>query len=127
MNILRNKKLFIGFIILFLVLSLILLYPLLTQEENTFSVLGGIVALNVKDIDIHEYHSDSSFNYYLTKSNEGYEPIKLMMENDGWSFKEQLGSGFLFEKSTDDKQTLTVVTTQFSRYYRLWTVPQTAN
>ncbi len=128
MSTLRNKRLFFGFsiIIIFLVLSLIRLYPLLTQEENTLSVLSGILMLNIKNTDLYEYDSDSSFNYYLTKTQNGFEPIKLLVENDGWNLNDQAGSGFIFENSTDDKEKLTVGTIQFSRYYRLWTVPKTA-
>lgn len=127
MNILRNKKLLIGLFILFLVLIAIRMYPLLTQEENTLSILNGIVKLTLKDLDIYEYDSDSTFAYYLTKRKDDYKPICLLLENAGWTFKEQFGSGFLFEHSTGDLKNLTVGSTQFSRYFRLWKVPQTTN
>ena len=129
MSTLGIKRLFFGFsiIIVFLVLSLIRLYPLLTQEENTLSVLNGILMLNIKNTDLYEYDFDSSFTYYLTKTKNGFEPIILLVENDGWNFIDQAGSGFIFEKSTDDKEKLTVGTVQFSRYYRLWTLPKATN
>lgn len=85
-------------------------------------ILSGIVKLNIQDLDIYEYDSDSTSKYFLTKSKDSYKPISLMLENDGWVFSEQFGSGFIFRKSTDDKQQLFINSNLFSRYFKLWKV-----
>jgi|LGVF01.1.fsa_nt_gb hypothetical protein len=127
MNKFKGLKLIIGLVILFLVLITAGVYPLLTQETNTLSVLNGIIKLNIKNLDTFEYDADSTSKQYITKSKDGFEAISNMLQLEGWVFKEQFGSGFLFEYSTDEKQKITIGSIQFSRYYRLWKIPQTSN
>lgn len=120
----RNRTLLIGILIIASILVVIRIYPLLTQEENTVEVLSGIVNLNLRDTLIYEYDADTTTAYYISKSKDGNEPILLMLESDGWSFVEQFGSGFLFEATRDASDRISVGSTLFSRYYRLWQVPQ---
>jgi hypothetical protein len=129
MNIYRNKKRLIGITILLSVLISISihLHPLLTQEKNTVSILSGIVQLNQKELDIFEYDSDNTTKYYITRTKDKFEPAFLMFENEGWIYKEQFGSGFLFQNSSKEEEKLTVGSIQFSRYYVLWKVPQGFN
>ena len=126
MNKLISKKLVIGLVVSFLLLSTAQIYPLLTQEDNTPLVFHGIVKLNFTDVDIFEYDSDSISKKYITNSKDGFEAISNMLRDKEWVFKEQFGSGFLFELTSDEKQHMTVTSTRFSRYYILWKIPQTS-
>jgi hypothetical protein len=119
----RSKKQLAGILIVLLLLISIQVYPLLTQEENTLLILSGIVQLNLNDVDIYEYDSDSATKYYIAKSKDGHDPIFKVLEDDGWTYREQFGSGFLFKKSSNETEQVTVGSIQFSRYFTLWKVP----
>ncbi|WP_154098035.1 hypothetical protein [Bacillus coahuilensis] len=59
---------------------------------------------------------------YITgfDSEDPYSALKDYMENKGWKFKDQMGSGFIFEK---DDELITIETRQYSRNYYIWDVP----
>lgn len=124
MNKSGNRKLLIGMVMVALALITIRIYPLMTQEENTLSVVNGIANLSLRDTAIFEYYTDSTTRYYISRTKDGDDPIRSMLENDGWSFVEQFGAGFLFEGSADEVDQRIVGSTQFSRYFRIWKVPQ---
>lgn len=55
---------------------------------------------------------------------KGYEHIKNMIRGKGWTFVEQEGSGYFFEK---DGQKLIVTTEMWTRKYVLAKVPVQVN
>lgn len=120
------KKIIIVFLLLFLILIAYLAYPALKQEENPVQVINGIVQLNLRGLDLYEYDSNLISKQYITKSKDGFEVIRKMLEDEGWLFKEQFGSGFLFEYSTNEKKHISISSIQFTRYFKLWLIPQTA-
>jgi len=118
------KKIIIGLVVLFLILIIEQAYPLLAQEENRFLIFNGIIKLHLKSLDTFEYDSDSISRKYITKSTDGFKVISNMLQKEGWVFGEQFGSGFLFEHLNDEKENMTIGSTQFSRYFKLWNIPQ---
>jgi len=102
--------------------------PILRQEENSVQVLKGIVQLNLKDLDFYEYDSNPIYMYtqYITKSKNGFEVIRESLEDEGWIFKEQFGSGYLFKYSTNEKEDISISSVQFTRFFKLWNIPMNA-
>jgi hypothetical protein len=120
------KKIIIGFLILFTILIAIRVYPILKQEENPVQVINGIVQLNLRGLDLYEYDSNPMSKQYITTSKDGFEVVRKMLEDEGWLFNDQFGSGYLFEESTKEKENITISRNQFTRYFELWFIPQTA-
>jgi hypothetical protein len=113
-------------VILFLVLLfgfLVLRFgSALTQEGNTISILTSIMKLELSN---NKYEKISDTKNKLTyvsdyKKNSPYRTAEQFMKEKGWDFKEQIGSGLVFEKSGE---VIVIETRQFSRHYFLWSVP----
>ncbi len=118
----KNKKvlLFISLIILMAGIFLVFYSSVVFQEGNPWPQIKGIVRLNlggeaVVKLDIGE-------NKYITKSNNS-EIIKSFMEDRGYKFTEQMGSGYFFESKTGAGATATH--RYYSRFYSLWTINET--
>ena len=125
-----NKKLWIIVIIAVLILFTLLVtsyaYPKLMQEDNPKQVIEGIIQLNLKNLELYEYDSNTISKQYITRSTDGFDVIKMMLEDEGWIFNEQFGSGYLFESSVKTEENITISSVQFTRYFKLWLIPQTA-
>lgn len=113
---------FVGIVLFIVVVCLIIMMPILTQENNTIFVLSGVVKLTFGSDDIVEYDHDDSFKYYISKSETGEESIEELMYDDNFLLSDQVGSAFTFTDSDDSSKTIVVESRQFTRYYRLWQV-----
>jgi len=120
------KRIIISVLILFTILIAVCAYPILKQEDNPIQVIGGIIQLNIRGLDLYEYDSNMESKQYITASKEGFEIIQMLLEDEGWLFKEQFGSGYLFESSANTEENTTISSVQFTRYFKLWLIPQTA-
>ncbi|WHY70953.1 hypothetical protein [Fictibacillus enclensis] len=61
---------------------------------------------------------------YVSKFEKGTEPyivINLYMQQQGWKYKDQLGSSLIFEKNN---QQSTVSTIQYTKRFFIWTIPE---
>ncbi len=94
----------------------------LSQEGNPLPILISISKLEFTGSDYEQFSESDQEIRYVSENNGGsrYDIVKGFMKDRGWNFKEQMGSGLLFEK---DKQTTIVETRQFSKYYFLWDFP----
>ncbi|WP_240903819.1 hypothetical protein [Chengkuizengella sediminis] len=91
----------------------------LTQEGNPIPILISIAKLETSGHDFEMFSSnDNSYRY--VSENKSSDVVKKFMSEKGWVFKEQMGSGFVFEK---DQKVTTVGTRLFSKNYFLWDVP----
>ncbi|MCG8500872.1 MAG: hypothetical protein MJB12_10760 [Firmicutes bacterium] len=97
------------------------LEPFMKQEDNPFSVIKGIVQLHIRNTKIVEYDKLEIYKQYVTKTQDGNEPIISLMNKNGWLFVEQAGGGYIFEKNGVKD---VVSSRQFTRRYRLWNVPK---
>jgi hypothetical protein len=115
----RKKPLIIGIIVVFvLIISSFAAYsPAIFQEGNPMAVAKGIMRLKLSDEKIVPIDSQR----YITRTQGSNDIIISFMKDKGWSFKEQLGAGFIFEKQANS---LIVVSRQYSKYFRIWTMPQ---
>ncbi|MBM7661195.1 hypothetical protein JOC85_001967 [Bacillus mesophilus] len=120
-------------IILALMLTFILLIGLvglrfgsaLTQEENPIPILTAIMKLELTDKGYEKIPNSIDGVKYVSKPNRNdpYGVVKEFLLQEGWSFKEQMGSGLIFEKHDE---TFVVETRQYSKHYYLWNVPEEA-
>ena len=95
----------------------------LFQEENTIEIIASITKLDLANTNYIEVTDDSERTRYVSKNKSGSQEkiIKEFMRENGWQYKEQMGSGFIFEK---DRVTVTIGTRLFTKNYFLWDVPK---
>jgi len=96
-----------------------LLYkPIIFQEGDPTPLLKGIMRLNFTGEEI--VRLDMGGDRYLTKSENGQEVIKDFMQDKGYKFTEQMGSGYFFK----DKNENTLIATHryYSRFYSIWSL-----
>jgi hypothetical protein len=95
----------------------------LTQEGNPVPYLRSIMKLelsnNGKEKVVDGQHEERYISEFKVKYPYGIA-IEYM-DSLGWEFKEQMGSGFIFEKN--GQQTV-VETRQFTKEYYIWDVPK---
>ena len=94
----------------------------LSQEGNPLPIFSSIFVLEFSDSDYEQFAESETQNRYVS-ANTGesrYDALEEFMKENGWEFREQLGSGLVFEK---DEETLVIETRQFSKDYFLWDVP----
>jgi hypothetical protein len=121
-----NKKIiFIGLGILVIILALVfLLYrPVIFQEGNPIPLLRGAARLNLTQEKITKL--DMAGGKYLTKSKNGQEILTDLLNNQGYKFIDQLGSGYLFRN--DNSDILLVTHRHYSRFYSIWTIGEPRN
>ncbi|WP_202080423.1 zf-HC2 domain-containing protein [Caldalkalibacillus salinus] len=96
--------------------------PVIFQEGNPVPVVKGIVELHATDAAYAQI-SDGPRRYIsIYKPSENhYDVIKSYLAQDGWRYKEQMGSGLVFEK---DGETKVVETRLFTKHYYIWTLPE---
>ncbi|MCM3594795.1 hypothetical protein M4D55_03190 [Metabacillus idriensis] len=89
----------------------------LFQEEDSASILLSILELELSMSD----YAKVSEHRYVSKSTDSSGFIKEFMTEKGWTYRDQAGSGLIFEK---EERSVVVETRQFSRHYILWDVPK---
>lgn len=120
----RNKILgFFGVLIAIFILVVLLYRPVIFQEGNPTPLAKGIIRLNFTQDKIIKL--DMNGDRYLTKSNNGQEVIKLYMNDNGYNFIEQMGSGYLFKSTTGESAVAT--RKHYSRFYSLWNITENIN
>lgn len=94
----------------------------LFQEENTFEILASITKLEFSDNHYIQVTDTSQGIRFVSKNRVGSQEqiIKDFLEEKEWEFKEQMGSGYFFEK---DGVTVVVETRLYTKNYFLWIVP----
>ena len=120
----KNKKvlLLISAIILIAGIFLSLYSSVIFQEGNPWSQIKGITQLTFGKSDIVKL---SNFdNKYLTKSKGGPAVVEEFMEDRGYEYMDQMGSGY-FYKSSD--RTIVLTRRQYSRFYTIWTIAENNN
>lgn len=95
----------------------------LYQEENTAEIIASITKLEFSNNDYLQITDTYQGIRYVSKNKNGSQEkvIKEFMQENGWLFKEQAGSGYIFE---EDGVTVVVETRLFTKNYFLWNVPR---
>jgi hypothetical protein len=95
----------------------------LFQEGNPLPILISILKLEITK-DAYEQFSETDQRIGFVSDGKGssrYDVINDQMEELGWSFKEQLGSGLVYTKN---KENLVVETRQYTKHYMIWNIPK---
>jgi hypothetical protein len=95
----------------------------LTQEGNPIPYLIAISKYELSNNGYEEVLETTNEIKYVSEFEKKY-PLgmaKEFMKTKGWEFKEQMGSGLIFEK---DKETITIETRQYSKHYFIWDIPK---
>ncbi|ACT04767.1 hypothetical protein [Paenibacillus sp. JDR-2] len=94
----------------------------LSQEGSPVPILSAIAKLDYSDKD-HVRFATTDIGSRYVSANSGqdrYAPVKACMKQYGWSFKEQMGSGLIFERNG---QSSVIETRLYSKHYYLWDIP----
>lgn len=120
----KNKKVLLLISIIILVLGVFVFFysSVIFQEGNPWTQIKGITQLTFGKSDIVKL---SNFdNKYLTKSKGGPAVVEAFMEDRGYEYIDQMGSGY-FYKSSDE--TIVLTRRQYSRFYTIWTIAENNN
>jgi len=120
----KNKKVLLLISIIILVLGVFVFFysSVIFQEGNPWPQIKGITQLTFGKSNIVKL---SNFdNKYLTKSKGGPAVVEAFMEDRGYEYIDQMGSGY-FYKSSDE--TIVLTRRQYSRFYTIWTIAENNN
>lgn len=90
---------------------------------DTVSKKEVIDSLNDSSKEIVKIDDDNDYEWFITRMEQGraYRNLKEMISNNGWHFKTQEGSGYIFEKNHD---TLIATTEMWTGDYVIVKVPK---
>ena len=91
--------------------------PAIFQEGNPLPIVQAAIRLQLSNEKIVPIDSER----YMTETEDSNDIIISFMKSKEWVFKDQFGSGFLFEKQGNS---LTVVCRQYSKYFKVWKIPR---
>lgn len=92
------------------------------QEGNPMPLISSIIKLEFTDAKYVRYSSAPEKYISYTKDEEGtYKVVKDFMIEKGWTFKEQMGAGLVFEKN---EEIMVIETRQYTRNYFIWSIPK---
>lgn len=96
---------------------------ILFQEGNPIPILSSIIKLEFTDVEYVELSTvpERYISEIELGNNDWYSVVKEFMETRGWEYKEQIGSGLIFEK---DKDQIIVSTRQYTKNYFIWSLPE---
>lgn len=94
---------------------------LLLWTSGVFNIVVGAVRLEHNKNSMVCYKSTKETDYYITKTSNIEEIIKIYMESNGFEFVDQLGAGFVFKNGGKE---IIIVASQFTKRYRRWEIPK---
>ena len=114
------KKSVLALVLIITLPALIMIWPVLFQEGNPIPILKGITGLAFSNNEMVRISDDPI--RYISLTCDGEEPMVALMEKEGWHFKEQAGSGYIFDHPENDR-TAIVTGVLYTRRYRIWKFP----
>lgn len=127
----RVKCFFIS--LFFVILILVLTNRSLYQEGNPLPLIIGIVQLELSDDTLVRINYDDKISYIIKKdtSESEFNLISQSLDeyielkvSQGWLYKENIGSGLIFEY---EGRLLTTETKMYSKYYMIINEPEEVN
>lgn len=111
----KTKNIYLLLIITLILLSLFLFNKdVIFQEGSPASVLNGIIRIN--DTNTFIKINDQPITY-VTKTNNNEELFNYIEKEYDVVFKEQMGSGYIFEGS---EKSVILTAKQYTRFYQIW-------
>jgi hypothetical protein len=94
--------------------------PLPITSVSKSEVINKINKSNGNIVKITE---EGSYQWYISEMRQGkaYENLKILMEGKGWFFKEQLGSGFVFQSKQGE---IIVLSEMWTKKYVIFHFPK---
>ena len=92
------------------------------QEGNPLPVISSIIKLEFNNDEFVQY--SNAPDHYISEFKSGMDRYKVVidfMKEKRWAFKDQMGSGLIFEK---DGEQIVVQTRQYTRNYYIWSIPE---
>jgi len=120
------KKILIIFLLFFLLFFTFIglrFGSALTQEGNPIPYLISISQYELSNNGYEKVLETTNEIRYISEYKKKY-PFGMaieFMKNKGWEFKDQMGSGLIFEKNNKD---ITIGTRKYSKHYYIWDVPK---
>jgi hypothetical protein len=121
-----NKKILricLGVLIIIFVLVFLLYRPVIFQEGNPIPLIKGITQLNFTPDKIVKLNMDG--DKYLTKGKNGQKILVNLLNDQGYEFISQMGSGYFFKDKNDNA--LLATHRYYSRFYSIWSLILTKN
>lgn len=94
----------------------------LFQEGNPIPVISSIIKLEFTNAEYVEFATTP--NRYISEVKSGpdrHSVVKEYMQDNGWKFKEQMGSGLVFINGDEQR---TISTRQYTKNYFIWSIPE---
>ncbi|MBO1513650.1 hypothetical protein [Metabacillus bambusae] len=93
---------------------------------NSVSKSEAINKVNKSNGNIVKFSEEYSHQWYISEMKQGkaYDNLKKMMEVKGWGFKEQVGSGFVFQNEQGE---ITVLSEMWTKNYVIFHLPKEIN
>lgn len=118
----KIRKKYVILLMLLICISAIAMYKdVIFQEGNPLPIINGMIKL----------YDDNTYvvigknpNVYLTKTDNKDDLLKFIEKEYDVKFKEQLGSGHLFEA---ESTRLILTSRQYTRFYQIWRLSLVAN
>ncbi|MBP3950245.1 hypothetical protein J7W16_03800 [Bacillus sp. YZJH907-2] len=92
----------------------------LIQEGNPIPYLVSIMKLELSNKGYEQAADTLNETSYVSAEKEYPSVVIDFMKEKDWDYKEQIGSGLVFERS---QETITISTRKYSKNYFLWNVP----
>lgn len=120
-----NKKLKIILLVMvsIIIFSFYFYSPIIFQEGNPVPLFKAVIELNIGSQDIIKL--DLGEEKYLTKNKNGQEVLTDLLNNQGYEFISQMGSGYFFKDKNDNA--LLATHRYYSRFYSIWSLIITKN
>jgi hypothetical protein len=94
--------------------------PLPINSVSKSEVINKVKKSNGNIVKITE---EKSYQWYISEMNQGraYKNLKKLMADKGWSFKEQVGSGFVFQSEQGE---IIVLSEMWTKKYVIFHFPK---
>ncbi len=107
----RQQKVYIIILLVIIGLFITIFGNALRQDEDHMSVFAGVLRLSLHPESVIVINIDT----YLIRTGN-FSPIITLLQNQGWIYREQLGSTLFFVKG---QETITAQIHQYSRYFQV--------
>ncbi|MDP1420101.1 hypothetical protein Q8G35_17295 [Peribacillus simplex] len=102
-----------------IVCGLLLLLIGLSSNTSFGKKSIAVASIILTDNEIKKFEERNDEILYLSTANNTH-PLFSLLKKKGWSFKEQMGSGYIFNK---DDSLITVESESFTKEYTVWHLP----
>lgn len=93
-------------------------YPVLPIDSMTGHEVVKVI--NKSRENVVRLTEEKGYDWYITKKEQAFENLIILMQNKGWTYNTQEGAGYFFQK---DNEALIVVSQMWSSKYVIYQIP----